>query len=71
MMMHKALNPRNYIDRLYVSRKEGDRILDNIENSINTSIRLLKDLVKKKQRKLNYNDQKQHTQRKDPQNNNN
>ena len=39
MMMHKVLHPRDDIDRLYVSRKEGGRKLISIENSVDTSIR--------------------------------
>ena len=38
MMMHKALHLRDNIDRLYVSRKEGGRSLDSIENCVNASI---------------------------------
>ena len=33
MTMHKALHPRDDVDRLYVSRKEGGRGLANIEDS--------------------------------------
>ena len=38
MTMHKALNPRDDVDRLYVSRKEGGRRLTNTEDSVDTSI---------------------------------
>ena len=38
MTMHKALHPRDNIDRLYVSRKEGRRGLASIKD--NASIRL-------------------------------
>ena len=37
MTMHKALHPRDDIDRLYVSRKEGGRVLASIEDSVNAS----------------------------------
>ena len=38
MIMHKALHPRDDVDRLYVSRKEGGRGLAIIEDSVDTSI---------------------------------
>ena len=38
MTMHKALHPRDDVDRLYVSRKEGRRGLASIEDSIDASI---------------------------------
>ena len=38
MTMHKALHPRDDIDRLYVLGKEG-RELASIEDSIEASIR--------------------------------
>ena len=41
MTMHKALHPRDDIDRLYVSRKEGGRELTSIEDSVDASIRRL------------------------------
>ena len=37
MTMHKALHPRNDVDRLYVSRKEGGRGLASIEDSVDGS----------------------------------
>ena len=44
--MHKAVHPRDDIDTLYVSRKEGGRgITSNIE-SIDASIQWLKDYRK-------------------------
>ena len=46
MTMHKALYPRDDIDRLHVSRKEGGRGLASIEESIDASIRL-KDYIQK------------------------
>ena len=60
MMMHKALHPRHDTDSLYTSRKEGRRGLTNIEDSIDRSIRQLKNYNKKKQNKVNNSDQKQH-----------
>ena len=38
MTMHKALHPRDDVDRLYVSRKEGGRGLAGIEDSVDASI---------------------------------
>ena len=43
MTMHKALDPRDDVDRLYVSRKEGGRGLVSIEESIQR----LKDYIQK------------------------
>ena len=45
--MHKALHPRDNIDRLYVSRKEGGRGLASIEDSVDTSIKRLEDYIQK------------------------
>ena len=44
---HKALHPREDVDRLYVSRKEGGRGLASIEHSIDTSIQRLEDYIQK------------------------
>ena len=52
MIMHKALHPRDDVDRLYVSRKEGGRGLANIEDSIHTSIQRLEDYIEKHERGL-------------------
>ena len=41
MTKHKALHPKHDVDRLYVSRKEGERELARIEDSINASIQRL------------------------------
>ena len=38
MTLHKALHPRDDVDRLYVSRKEGGRGLTSIEDSADASI---------------------------------
>ena len=40
--MHKALHPRDDVDRLYVSRKEGERGLASIEANVDTSRTTLK-----------------------------
>ena len=44
--MHKALHPRDDVDRLYVSRKQGGRGLANIEDTVDTSIQRLEDYIK-------------------------
>ena len=49
--MYKALHPRDDVDRLYVSRKEGGRGLASIEDSVDASIRL-KDYIEKHERGL-------------------
>ena len=40
MTMHTALYPRDDVDRLYVSRKDGGRGLASIEDSVEALIRL-------------------------------
>ena len=47
MNMHKALHPRDDVNRLYVSRKEGGRGLTSIENSVDTSIQRLEEYMEK------------------------
>ena len=47
MTMHKALHPRDDGDRLYVSRKEWERGLASIEDSVDASIRRLEDYIEK------------------------
>ncbi len=47
MTMHKALHPRDDIDRLYESRKEGGRGLSSIEDSVDASIQRLEDYIGK------------------------
>ena len=47
MIMHKALHPRDDVDRLYVSRKEGRRGFTSIEDSVDTSMQWLKDYIEK------------------------
>ena len=43
---HKSLHPRDGIDRLHVIRKEGGGGLTSIENSVDASMRGLKDNIK-------------------------
>ena len=52
MTMHKALHPRDNVDRLYVSRKEGGSGLANIEDSVDASIQRLEDYIEKHEREL-------------------
>ena len=47
MTMYNSLHPRDDVDRLYVSRKEGGRGLASIEDSVDASIQRLKDYIKK------------------------
>ena len=50
--MHKAFHPRDDVDRLYVSRKEGGRGLASIEDTVDASIQRLEDYIEKHKRKL-------------------
>ena len=52
MTMHKALHPRDDIDRLYVSRKKGGRGLASIKDTVDASIRQLEDYIEKHERGL-------------------
>ena len=45
--MQKALHPRDDVDGLYVSRKEGGRGLTSNEDSVNASIWWLEDYIEK------------------------
>ena len=52
MTMHKTLPPRDNIDRLYVSRKEGGRGRASIEDSVDALIQRLKACIEKYEREL-------------------
>ena len=52
MTMHKTLHPRDDVDRLYVSRKEGGRGLASIEDSVDALIQRLEDYIEKHERGL-------------------
>ena len=52
MTMHKALHPRDDVDKLYVFRKEGGRELASIEDSVDASIPRLEDYIEKHERGL-------------------
>ena len=47
MTMHKALHPRDDVDRLYASKKKGGRGLASIDDSVDASIQRLKDCIEK------------------------
>ena len=46
--MQKALHPRDYDDRLYVSRRGGGRELASIEDSAETLIQRLEEYIQKR-----------------------
>ena len=50
--MHKALHPRDDVDRLYVPRKEGGRGLASIEDSVDTPIQRLEVYIETHERGL-------------------
>ena len=50
--MHKALHPRDEVDRLYVPRKRGGRGLARIKDSIDTSIQRHKYYINKRRGRL-------------------
>ena len=52
MTMHKALNPRDDVDRLYAPRKEGGRGLASIKDSVDTSIKRLEHNIEKHEKGL-------------------
>ena len=47
MTMHKALYPRDDVDRLYIPRKEGGRGIACIDDSVDASIQRLEDYIEK------------------------
>ena len=52
MTMHKALHPRDDVDRLYGPRKQGGRGFASIEDSVDTSIQRFEDNIEKSERGL-------------------
>ena len=52
MTMHMALHPRDDVDRLYVSRKKGERGLAKIEDTVDASIQRLEHYIEKHERGL-------------------
>ena len=65
--IHKTLHLRDYIDRLDVSRKEGESGLISIEDIMDALIQEFMDNIKM----INYCDQKQQRQHNNQQINNN
>ena len=51
MTMHKALNPKDDVERLYVTRKRG-RGLTSFEDSVDASIQRLEVYIEKRERRL-------------------
>ena len=47
MTMHQALHPRDDVDRLYISRKEGGKGLASIEDSVDALIQRFEDHIGK------------------------
>ena len=45
--MHKALHPRDDVDRLYVSREEGGRGIASIKDTVDASIQRPEDYIEK------------------------
>ena len=52
MTMHKTLHPRDDVDRLYLSRKEGRRGFASIEDSVDASMQRFEDYIEKHERGL-------------------
>ena len=52
MTMNKALHPRDDVDRLYVSRREGGRGLASIEGCVDASKERFEDYIEKHERGL-------------------
>ena len=52
MTIHKALHPRDDVDRPYVSRREGGRGLTSIKDSVDASIQPLEDYIQKREGRL-------------------
>ena len=46
------MHPRDDVDRLYVSRRDGGRGLASIENSFDASIQRLEDYIQKRRERL-------------------
>ena len=52
MTMRKAQHPRDEVDRLYVSRKEGGRRLASIKDCVDASIERFEDYIEKHEGRL-------------------
>ena len=47
LTLHKALHPRDDVDKLYLCRKVGGRGLTSIEDTVDASIQRLEDYIEK------------------------
>ena len=70
MTMHKALHPRDDVNRLYVPRKEGRSGLASIEDSVDASILRLEGYIVKERQRTNDSHQKRYGQHDRRKNNN-
>ena len=52
MTMHNVLHPRDDVNRLYVSRKEGEKGLARNEDTVDSSIQGLEDYIEKHEGRL-------------------
>ena len=52
MTIYKTLHPRDDVGKLYVSRKEGERGLTSIEDSVDAPIQRLEDYIQKRGERL-------------------
>ena len=52
MTIHKALHPRDNVERLYISRKEEGRGVTSSENCIDASMQQLEDYIEKHRERL-------------------
>ena len=52
MTIHKALHPRDDVNRPYVPKKEGGTGLASIEDSVDTSLQRVEDYIEKQERGL-------------------
>ena len=52
MTIHKALHPREDVDRLYESRKEGGRGLASIEESVEASMQRPEEYIEKLEERM-------------------
>ena len=52
MTIHKTLQPRDYVNRLYMSSKERGKRLTSTEDSVDASIERLVDYIQKRGERL-------------------
>ena len=51
MTIPKSFHPRHYVDRQYISRKEGEGGISSFGDNVDASIQGQEDYIKKQQRK--------------------